>query len=328
MQALVRPAQGLRAGLSGYLCGTHSGLLAIRRPSPLRQNYDPETLAATHRRFTPVPEADDSLQIGRDRWKPNERQDLADSLDHALAQDPVIDLVFFGSQARGGRTGFSDVDAILVIDDETAESATRLRALRPRILAAQRAVLAYQPMQHHGFEVVTPKLLIEAGAALALPAIALSQTCSLNGTGIAARFGDLHFDRGAFDALATSLGRLHSWSAHPWEAHRQVSMFELLPTLYVQGRDLTIPKWRSFQEVRGEFDKDWWPYEVLADVREAWPRLRRPILEGAADVARNPWIAVALWRRLPVALVPPAGLTPRLLEGLQGLARLMMERRR
>jgi hypothetical protein len=324
---MVPTAQTLRAGLSGYLCGTHSGVLALGRGRGSR-HYDPKVLAVAHRQFAPMHEADEALEIGRDRWNPSEQRELAESLRRALSDDSVIDLVLFGSQARGGRTGFSDVDAVLVITDEAAESATRLRALRRRILAAQRAVLRYQPMQHHGFEVVTPKLLLQARAAMTLPPIAFSEACSLKGTGIAARFAEMRFDGGAFSTFTASLERVQSWPTHPWEAHRHVSMFELLPTLYLQRHDVAVPKWRSFEEARADFDKDWWPYEVLAEVRDAWPRIRRPKLEWAAEVARNPWVPVAVWRRLRVPLPPAVRLllTPRLLQGLLRLMRVMVDR--
>ena len=87
----------------------------------------------------------------------------------------------FGSQAGGRTTGFSDVDAILVISDEIAGDATEMPSLRRCVLAAQRAVIRYQPMQHHGFEIVTPTLLRDASGALALPAVALAETRSLRG---------------------------------------------------------------------------------------------------------------------------------------------------
>ena len=59
---------------------------------------------------------------------------------------------------------------IRVVNLSVATGVYESYLLDPLTLAAQRAVLAYQPMQHHGFEVVTPRLLEDANAALALPA--------------------------------------------------------------------------------------------------------------------------------------------------------------
>jgi len=185
-------------------------------------------------------------------------------------------------------------------------------------------------MQHHGFEVATPKLLRQAEEALGLPAIALAQTASLNGTAVTATFLGTKANRSGFDLMAKYLRRLPTWPSHPWEAHRHVAMFELLPVLYLQARGASVPKARSFEEARSDLSSEWWPYEVLAEVRHRWPRVRRPLLECAAAAVRNPWAAVAAWRRLPAALPAPVRsvLTPRLLEGLQSVVDAMVERAR
>jgi hypothetical protein len=102
-------------------------------------------------------------------------------------------------------------------------------------------------------------------------------------------------------------------------------MFELLPTLYLQSRHKVVPKASSFVEARADFAESWWPYDVLNEIRTVWPRTRRPLIEAGASLTRNPWTAIAAWRRLPSSVpesVRPF-LTPRLLDGLQALARGM-----
>jgi hypothetical protein len=307
--------------LAGYLCGTR-----VRRPL---RTEDPlsEQAASLHRRLDCPATRGANVELGARRWRPDEQQ-LADELREALAHSHVVDLIMFGSQARGGTTGFSDVDAILVIADDAADDPSALRALRPHVLAAQRAVLRYQPMQHHGFEVVTPRLL--TSACLALPAEALSETCSLRGTSVrvATQNGDGSHEQ--LVALSASLTSADSWPTHPWRAHRLVAMFELLPTLYLQARGMSVSKWESFALAREDLGRPWWPYEVLEEVRLLWPRDRRRELELGAAVARNPWAAVAVWRRLPGRLPKPVSklLHERLLSGLRDLASTMTQRAR
>ncbi len=307
--------------LGGYLCGTR-----LRRP---RQPEEPpfEQVASLHRALRSPRTTSANVELGDRRWRPDDEQ-LANGLRESLAHPNVVDLILFGSQARGGMTGFSDVDAILVISDDAADDATALRALRPHVLAAQRAVLRYQPMQHHGFEVVTPRLL--ASACLALPREALSETCSLRGTSLAAatQNGDRADER--LVALSASLTSADSWPTHPWKTHRLVAMFELLPTLYLQARGMSVPKWRSFALARDEFGQAWWPYDVLEEVRLLWPRERRRELELGVAISRNPWAAVAAWRRLPGRLPQPVSklLDERLLSDLRELASTMTEQPR
>src|SRR6266540_939300 len=296
MEAAPDSARLVSRLLSGYLCGTHSGLLAFSASGRQLRARRAATISSMHKRFSPR-RAGEEVVVGERLWRSEEQGPLAATLRSALSFPGVLDLVFFGSQARGERTGFSDVDAILVVTDDAAESAERLRALRPHVLAAQRAVLRYQPMQHHGFEVLTPRLL--ALACLPLPREALSETCSLRGASLGATTQNCDRAGERLVALSASLTSADSWPTHPWQAHRLVAMFELLPTLYLQARGMSVPKWRSFALARDEFGQAWWPYDVLEEVRLLWPRERRRELELGVAISRNPWAAVAAWRRLP-----------------------------
>lgn len=307
--------------LSAYLCGTHSGVLA-RTSAGRRRGLPPRAVAAAHRALgTPDREAP-LVAVARARWEPEEQAELERSLRGALAHPQIVDLILYGSQARGGRTGYSDVDAILVIADEAADEASALRSLRGCVLAAERAVLRYQPMQHHGFDVVTPRLLSMAGG-LDLPAAALAEARSLSGSGVVGRLADDPARAGVrLRGMVGTLRGLTAWPAHPWQAHGVVSMFALLPTLYLQALGRSVPKWRSFAEARVQFPDEWWSYDVLAAVRARWPRRRYPALDLAASALRNPWAAVAVWRRLPQRLGEPVAalLTPELLAALQSVA--------
>jgi hypothetical protein len=321
------PRRDVAKLLSGYLCGTHSGLLALGR-SGRQRRAGPELIVSAHRALE-IEANGQVFELGRKRWEPSEQRVLAEGLRLALAHPHVDDLVLYGSQARAGRTGFSDVDALLIVSDEVANDKSALRSLRPYVLRAQRAVLSYQPMQHHGFEVATPTLLRAASESLALPLSALQETRSLSGRAIPATVTDrTDQSRVSFSQLATSVERARVWPGHPWEAHRLVAMFELLPSLYLQVRGAVVPKWRSFDEGRDEFGAIWWPYDVLREVRQVWPRLRHRSLEQAANVARNPWVPIAAWRRVPARLPGPVDelLTDRLLGALRSLAATMRER--
>jgi hypothetical protein len=322
--APVESVRRVSQALSGYLCGTHSGLLGRVRKHPVR-----DAIAAAHRALDTLTCALDS-ELGGRNWVPDE-DSVSERLSEALDHPDVLELVFFGSQARGGVTGFSDVDAILVISDEAAENARLLRSIRPHVLAAQRAVLAYQPMQHHGFEVATPKLLRAVCRAVALPPAALAETRSLYGRVVpASLLKGSASSRDPMETLVHQLGSVRSWPGHVWNLHRTIAMFELLPTLYLQNRGRSVPKWQSFHEARKEFRDSWWPYDVLNEIRLSWPRRKRRTLEAGATVLRNPWVAIAGWRRLPGR--PPEEVLPLLtepaLEGLRTLARKMGEQSR
>jgi hypothetical protein len=311
--------------LSGYLCGTHSGVLRSRRGDRLPLG----SLVAAHRKLQPGPESVEA-ELGSELWRPEERaKGLASRLDSALDHNHVVELVLFGSQARGGTTEFSDVDAILVITDDAARDERLLRSLRRHVLAAQRAVLNHQPMQHHGFEVTTPRLLRTAGESLALPRVALENTRSLRGRSVPAWFreDDGLAGPGPLREVTSGVLGVETWPEHPWRLHRIVSMFELLPTLYLQSQGRAVPKWQSFAQAQAEFGAEWWPYDVLREVRSAWPLVSGSVLRASSVAVRNPWLGVELWTRLPANTPEPVRelLSTDCLHGLHVLARRMLE---
>jgi hypothetical protein len=293
-----------------------------------RDRLDAEDIARSH---THLPTENAPLRIGAHKWEPFEgTENLARGLRASLERPGVVDLVLFGSQAGGGLTGFSDVDALLVIDDEVAESAEMLKALRPHVLAAQRAVIAYQPMQHHAFEVATPKLLGKAGESLGMPWVAFDGARSLLGVGADASFfpEPPECARARLTQLLDGLSSVDAWPQHPWRLHGLVAMWELAPALYVQTRDQAVPKALSFERARSDFGDAWWPYDVLEQVRAQWVRSSQSMFVATGRALRNPWIAAAVWMRMPVTSRQPARslLSDECLTALRGLAREMTER--
>src|ERR687887_2673386 len=102
-------------------------------------------------------------------------------------------------------------------------------------------------------------------------------------------------------------------------------MFELLPALYLQALGQAVEKWRSFALAGSHFGDDWWPFGVLEQVRASWLRSSPWMLSAASSALRNPWLAIAVWRRLPAAREQPAArlLTDESLTALHSLAERM-----
>ncbi len=312
--------------LSGYLCGTHSRIL--RRGQGGHPNA--EVLARAYAAFEPTQAAVEPSRLGARSWRPPpESRRLAAGLRDLLDVPAVVDLILYGSQVRGATTPYSDVDAILVVSDAAAGDPAVLATLRGRVLRAQRIVLEHQPMQHHAFEVATPSLLRDGAAALSLPPQALEQAATLLGRGCDAAFGSwLTRDaRAQLDAMIDQLTRLRAWPAHPWLVHRLLSMFELVPALFLQSCGQAVAKWRSFDLARERIGEAWRPYDTLLEVRERWPRRRYGTLRALLRICPNPWVAMAVWRRAPVALAGEIAelLTPAVLADLHRVLGVMRD---
>jgi hypothetical protein len=321
-----QPASASEAAyrLSGFLNGTHRGT----RMKGARSFPAAAVVDAVRSVEPSMPEAaGEPMVLGGDEWTPHIAEEirLRESLGDSLAAEGIVDLVVFGSLARGSTTGFSDVDAVLIVEDDHVRETSRLRRLRRHALAAGRSVLAYQPMQHHGFIVATPQLLAHP-ATLGLPREALETTASLHGK---SHDATVRADNpvAAFRAHVRALNAVTAWPKHVWVLHRTVAAFELAPALYLQATGRPSPKHASFEASRAEFGDAWAPYDVLEQVRLTWPREREVVLQQLAQAIRNPWTAAAIRRRLPAAVPTPVAalLDEHSLAGLRELLGLMSE---
>jgi hypothetical protein len=314
--------------LSGYLTGTHRG----RHLGRSNTQFGPAAVVRAFRNYVPNSDGGVPLSLGTERWEPLEayEQRLCSSLRERLAVPGVVDLVLFGSLARGTTTGFSDVDAILVIDDWVAADTASLDTLRPTVLAAGRAVLAYQPLQHHGFLVTTPRLLESGSASMGLPGEALATTASLFGRTIETTWNRSPVGVDALAKALNSLATTASWPENAWFLHRLIATYELVPVLYLQAVGRSCPKSASFGIARTGFAEDWTPFDVLEEVRNRWPRARSRELELLALSFRNPWIASAVRRRFPIPVASEIAelLDARVIDDLRRLVALMARRAR
>jgi len=201
-------------------------------------------------------------------------------------------------------------DELDVLWPDTQRLLAHPGAEAPPRRTAQRAVLAYQPMQHHGFLVVTPRLLLEGAAVLGLPVETLTETRSLLGGAIEVGLdgpGSAASAFARFDSLRRTLQEMSSWPAHTWWLHRAVAMFELAPALYLEACGQPCPKHASFDIARREFPDAWPAYDVLDEVRRTWIRQSSGLVRCGATLTRNPWTTVAALRRIPIR--PPHRIT-------------------
>lgn len=76
-------------------------------------------------------------------------------LAHEIEGHAGLQLYVHGSLATCDSTSYSDVDTLLLISHEWLESGERADELRRIISRAQRWLYVYDPLQHHGFMLVT-----------------------------------------------------------------------------------------------------------------------------------------------------------------------------
>ena len=193
-------------------------------------------------------------------------------------KDDLLGAYLHGSLGTHEEIPFSDFDALIIIKDEVFKIPDRLARVACKINSAQAIMFDFDPLQHHGWFVLTEADL-KSYPEYYFPIELFRHAKSL--------FPDQGLDlkiwikdssesiRQAFDNLAHSamklIARNRSHKNMYW-LKNLLSQFMLLPTLYVETRDQKgIYKKFSFDAARTDFDvEDWSIMEEVSSLRENW----------------------------------------------------------
>ena len=229
-------------------------------------------------------------------------------------RDRLLDALVHGSVATGEAIAYSDLDAVVVIRDRVFERRGLLADTALRLARLQRFMFAFDPLQHHGWFVLTEADLSEYCEAY-LPAATLARGKSLlprpARLTLSLRPG-LYEARSNLERLAADVIR-QATQAPPrnlYEAKSFLSQLMLLPALYLHARDgVGCSKKESFERARPEFsDRAWSGIEQASAIRLDWAapenasyvRLQAavPALRGQIAKRLAPGLSPALRKRL------------------------------
>ncbi len=202
---------------------------------------------------------------------------LQDSLSKRIG-DYLAAILIHGSIGSGEETAYSDFDALVILNDVAFESADRLEHVARELGKACWFMRQYDPLQHHGWFVLTPFDLdhyCEAYFPLALFEHAKSlfpdrgRSLSIHARDSQSELED------AFGRMAQSIELQLIRERYPRDMYALKSFLSrlmLLPALYVQARDgKGVWKADSFGLARGDFDERLWHcIETATEIRAVW----------------------------------------------------------
>jgi hypothetical protein len=239
-----------------------------------------------------------------------------------------------GSTGTNEEVPYSDLDALVILGDRAFESARALTDLAARLGSLQRIMFDFDPLQHHGWFVLTAADLDWYCDAY-FPAELFRHARSLlpvTGGLVNVRPRESGREiREAFAALATATIRELESGRIPSDAYRlkgTLSRILLLPCLYLQARHGTgVFKKASFAAAAAEFPPALWAVmDEISAVRAAWtfapPAWQRLLL--TRPVASRRLIARSLRTTVPAAV--RSRLTPELWQAVVRLVRAMQAR--
>ena len=193
-------------------------------------------------------------------------------------QDALAGAYVHGSVATQEEIPYSDFDTLVILRDELFDNSRRLSEIAFRLSEARRVMFEADPLQHHGWFVLTEADLSSYCDAY-FPITLFAYTRSLlpdRGRRLTLTLRDSTFEvRRAFDDLATSC--LKSIAGGPFLTNAYVmkcllSQFMLLPALYIHAKEgRGIYKKFSFDKARRDFTPaEWDCMDRISGVRLEW----------------------------------------------------------
>jgi len=193
-------------------------------------------------------------------------------------ENDLIGAYVHGSLATSEEVVYSDFDALVIIKDEVFSSSKRLANVAYHLFKAQSIMFAFDPLQHHGWFVLTESDLKDYPEEY-IPAEVLRHAKSLlrdRGLTLTIHLPAAFPDMGeAFNIHCLGLLQLLSKRRFPrnlYQLKGLFSQFMLLPALYIQARDKKgIYKKDSFASAKKDFSAmDWSIMDEVSSLRQQW----------------------------------------------------------
>ena len=240
-----------------------------------------------------------------------------------------------GSLGVGEEIPFSDFDALVILRDEIFVSPVRLFSTAYKLYRAQRIMRDYDPLQHHGWFVLTESQLKDYPEHYFPPALFPHSRSIFTHTGLdltlsraATRKGDLITLHLACSSIISRIEQ-NKIPSDAYELKFLLSQFMLLPALYIQDRDgHGIFKKHSFTRAAADFTKEAWQImEDVSDIRTCWSYhiglIQRRLVVRSSPALRR------LTKRYWVPAIPPfisKRLSDNFYDRMAGLAREMLQK--
>lgn len=230
-------------------------------------------------------------------------------------------VILHGSLSDKTFCEYSDVDCLLIIRDECFTSQTSFNRIQRSLRPALRAMIQYDPLQHHGLHIVPQSLIGLAFTSYLPPSILTDAVClgSSEALTVESLFsltpssGELEQEtldltslsaRLLLEKLLPSICGVTHLPSRLYSAKNVLSTLQLLPTLALQSCGIAESKKNSFAiftnqlfELERTYHTDSMTYRVasevltaLTSIRADWQRPTLSLLEYGALYSANPFI--------------------------------------
>jgi hypothetical protein len=191
-------------------------------------------------------------------------------------KDDLLEAMVHGSLGTYDETSYSDFDALVIMKDEILTDKNRLVRVARTLHDLRRIMYKMDPLQHHGWFVLTESSLHNFPVLYFPPAL-FDYAKSLmhpGGCRLEIHYSENHDFIAPFHRLCNSLEGKGYLPKTLYTLKGLLSEFMLLPALYVQARDRKgMYKKFTFEAARPDFAASTWQaMDYVSSIRENWAK--------------------------------------------------------
>ena len=236
-------------------------------------------------------------------------QRLGDAANGCL-KESLCGAYVHGSLGTGEEVAYSDFDALLILRDDIFQSKEHLAQTCHTVLRTQKLLSDYDPLQHHGFFVISESDLRHYPDSV-FPQVLFEHAKSLMRAGdkVELQVPDAHCDQ--LRPLLGMLDAIERKAKHPgsmtnlFEVKLFLSQLMLVPCLFLQAKGTPVFKRESFAIVRGLDESTWRAVEFASALRKDWPSIDNRFWSRFFRVIPHPFLTTIYQKKIG-AVVPPA----------------------
>ena len=276
---------------------------AIWSTVPFLRNAKQATAASRMLQSQPAGEEQQSFSISSYNGENSFVREMELQLRQQL-NDDLLDAMVHGSLGTLDEVSYSDFDALVLLKDEVFENQHRLVRVAKTLHDLRRIMYKMDPLQHHGWFVLTESGLRNFPVLYFPPALFAHSKSLLHerGSNLAIRYSGHHDFRKPLVRLCRSLEQKLSspLPADLYAIKNLLSEFMLLPALYVQARDRKgMYKKFSFDAARPDFaPASWQAMDVVSSIRSDWDQLLKEGGVSPETIHRDTAMPASLKSRL------------------------------
>ena len=223
-------------------------------------------------------------------------------------KESLVGAYVHGSLGTGEEINYSDFDALLILRDSVFETAQQLTQVSLDILNAQKILTDYDPLQHHGFFVMSQTDLRYYPDSV-FPTPLFGHAKSLIQAGEELKLLIPNVRESAMRPLVSMLDAIERKAKQP---HLMTNLFEvklflsqlmLVPCLFLQAMDCPIFKRESFAMALKHLDKGAWrAVDVASTLRRDWPRVENWVASRVVRSIPNPFLTTIYQKKIGIAV--------------------------